>query len=99
MFKLLMTWNIRPGHEDEYFEFVMREFGPGLVKLGIRPTDAWYTQYGDYPQILTGGVMDDLESLQGVLISDEWRRLKSKLLSYVTDYNQKIIRASGGFQL
>ncbi len=55
MVKLLMSWNIRPRYEDEYFEFIVREFGPGLVALGIRPTDAWYTYYGDYPQILTGG--------------------------------------------
>ncbi len=99
MFKLLMSWNIRPGQEDEYFEFVTREFGPGLIKLGVRPTDAWYTQYGDHPQILQGGVVEDLESLQRVLALEEWRKLKRKLLTYVTDYSQKIVRASGGFQL
>ena len=99
MFKLLMSWNIQPGHEDEYFEFVVREFGPGLVELGIRPTDAWYTYYGDHPQILTGGVAEDLGNLQRALVSDEWLKLKKKLLAYVTDYNQKSIRASGGFQL
>jgi hypothetical protein len=99
MFKLLMSWNIRPGREDEYFEFVIREFGPGLIKLGVRPTDAWYTQYGDHPQILTGGVAEDLESLRRALASDEWRKLNGKLLTYVTDYTQKIIRGSGGFQL
>lgn len=99
MFKLLMSWNIRPGREDEYFEFVIREFGPGLIELGVRPTDAWYTQYGDHPQILTGGVVEGLESLQHTLVSEEWYELKRKLLAYVTDYNQKVIRASGGFQL
>lgn len=99
MFKLLMSWNIRPGQEEAYFEFVVREFGPGLLKLGIRPTDAWYTQYGDRPQILTGGIAEDLESLQTALASDEWRNLKKKLSTYVTDYNHKIIHASGGFQL
>lgn len=99
MFKLLMSWNIRPGYEDEYFEFVVREFGPGLVKLGVRPTDAWYTAYGDRPQILTGGIAENLEGLQRALSSDEWRRLKEKLLTYITDYSQKVIRASGGLQL
>jgi len=99
MFKLLMSWNIRPGRDGDYFEFVVQEFGPGLAKLGIRPTDAWYTAYGEWPQILTGGVAEDLESLQRALASDEWRELKKSLLTYVTDYHQKIIRASGGFQL
>jgi hypothetical protein len=99
MFKLLMSWNIRSGREDEYFEFVIREFGPQLIKLGVRPTDAWYTQYGEHPQILQGGIVEDLESLQSALASDEWHKIKEKLFAYVTDYSQKIIRASGGFQL
>lgn len=99
MFKLLMSWNIRPGQEEDYFEFVVRELGPGLIKLGVRPTDAWYTQYGDKPQILQGGIVEELESLQHALASEEWRHMKKKLLTYVTDYRQKIIHASGGFQL
>jgi len=99
MFKLLMSWNIRPGREDEYFEFIIREFGPRLVKLGVRPTDAWYTQYGEGPQILTGAVAEGMENLQSALASGEWRKLKKELLTYVTDYRQKIVRASGGFQL
>jgi len=99
VFKLLMSWNIQPGYEDEYFEFVVRDFWPGLVDLGIRPTDAWYTYYGDKPQILTGGITEDLMDLRRALASEEWQELKQKLFTYVTDYNQKIIRASGGFQL
>ncbi len=99
MVKLLMSWNIKPGRESEYFEFVVQEFGPELLKLGIKPTDAWYTAYGERPQILTGGVAEDLETIRGVLATQEWRELKQKLLTYVTDYTQKIVRASGGFQL
>lgn len=99
MVKLLMKWNIRSGLEDEYFEFVMQEFAPGLMELGIQPTDAWYTAYGNHPQILTGGVAEDLPTLREALASQEWRELKLELLSYVTDYSQKTIRASGGFQL
>ena len=60
MYKLLMSWDIRPGKESEYFEFVVQEFGPGVMKLGVKPTDAWYTAYGDEPQILTGGVAEEM---------------------------------------
>ena len=99
MFKLLMSWNIRSGQEEAYFEFIVQEFGPGLMELGIRPTDAWYTQYGDRPQILTGGIAENLENLQVALASDEWHSLKQKLFNYVVDYSQKIVYASGGFQV
>lgn len=99
MFKLLMSWNIRSGREKDCLEFIVKEFGPGLVELGIKLTEAWYTQYGDRPQILAGGVSEDLESLQRVLKSDAWGKLSDRLGTYVTDYSQKVIRASGGFQL
>jgi hypothetical protein len=99
MIKLLMSWNIRSGLEDEYFKFVMEEFAPGLLELGIRPTDAWYTAYGDHPQILAGGVTEDLRSLRKALASPQWHELKLELLTYVTDYDEKAVHASGGFQL
>ncbi len=53
--KLLMSWDIKPGREQEYFEFVVREWVPGLQRIGLEPTDAWYTMYGNSPQILAGG--------------------------------------------
>lgn len=99
MVKLLMTWNIRPGSESDYFEFFIREFAPGLLKLGIQASDAWYTYYGEPPQILAGAVAEDLESLQRALATEDWFQLKAKLMVYVTDYSQKIVKATGGFQL
>ncbi len=35
MVKLLMSWDIHAGNEAEYFQFVIQEFVPGLLKLGL----------------------------------------------------------------
>jgi hypothetical protein len=99
MVKLLMSWDIRPGRETEYFEFVVREFAPGIMKLGIRPTEAWYTVYGNGPQILTGGVAEDLRTMQQILVTDEWKELLEKLMEYVLNFQHKIVAATGRFQL
>ncbi len=99
MVKLLMKWDIKTGHEQSYFEFVMQEFAPGLMRLGLQPTEAWYTVYGKGPQILTGVVTDDLETMRSILNSKEWRELHQRLMAYVTNYDQKIVRATGRFQL
>ncbi|HID88204.1 MAG TPA: hypothetical protein EYP52_00630 [Anaerolineae bacterium] len=99
MVKLLMGWNIVPGRENEYFDFVVQEFEPGLADLGLQTTDVWYTAYGDWPQIITGTVASDLETMRRILASEQWRRLKERLLEYVTDYQQKVIPADGGYQL
>lgn len=97
--KLLMTWDIVPGREQEYFEFVVRDFVPGMQRLGIQPTEAWYTTYGDRPQILTGGVTDDLETMRDALEDEEWKELRGQLMEYVSDFNAKVVHAKGGFQL
>ena len=99
MVKLLMSWDIKPGAESEYFEFIVREFAPGMMKLGMQPTEAWYTVFGEGPQILQGSVAEDLSAMQAILESEEWHSLQSKLFEYVTNFNSKIVQATSRFQL
>ncbi|HEX9116174.1 MAG TPA: hypothetical protein VGA61_08910 [Anaerolineae bacterium] len=99
MVKLLMSWDIKSGREQPYFEFVVREFAPGLMRLGLQPTEAWYTVYGDGPQILTGAVAEDMDTMRRILAGEDWKQLRERLLEYVTNFAQKIINASGRFQL
>lgn len=97
--KLLMTWDIIPGREQEYFEFVVRDFVPGMQKLGLEPSDAWFTMYGPQPQIMAGALMPTLSSMEQALDKDEWKTLVNQLLDYVTNYQYKIVQARGGFQM
>jgi hypothetical protein len=99
MVKLLMTWDIRPGKESEYFEFVVQEFAPKLIRLGIQPTEAWYTVYGNAPQILTGAVTEDRKTMDAILNGEEWQTLRDKLLTFVNNFTYKIVTATGNFQL
>ena len=97
--KLLMTWDILPGQEQDYFEFVVREFIPGIQRLGLQPTQAWFTMYGEQPQIMTEALMPNLQDLQSVLDSSDWDTIKLRLLDYVEDFTFKIVDARKGFQL
>lgn len=99
MVKLLMSWDIKPGRDSEYFEFVVREWVPGITRLGLQPTEAWFTIYGDRPQVLTGGITEDLDAMQRILGSKEWLKLHGRLLDMVTNYRQKIVRATGTLQI
>ena len=99
-YKLLMTWDILPGQEQEYFEFVVRDFIPGMQRLGLEPTDAWFTMYGDdQPQILAGAEMSDKNELDRILESSEWQQLTDKLMEYVEDFSTKIVPSRKGFQM
>jgi hypothetical protein len=97
--KLLMTWDILPGREQEYFEFVVREFIPGMQRLGLEPTDAWFTMFGDQPQIMASFQMPTLASLNQVLGSTGWDDLTRLLMDYVENFNFKIVPAKTGFQI
>ena len=77
--KLVMNWDIAPDHEQDYFEFVIGEFIPGVQRLGLQPIEAWATVYGDYPQIQVGILADNLAGARRVLKSDGWSKLQEKL--------------------
>jgi hypothetical protein len=98
--KLIMRWDIKQEREQDYFEFVVREWVPGITRLGMEPTGAWYTAYSQnkQPQIMTEGLVDDLDTMRGILGGREWTRLHERLLEFVDNYEQKIVRVNGDFQ-
>ena len=97
--KLLMTWDILPGREQEYFEFVVRDLIPGMQHLGLEPSDAWFTMYGDQPQILAIVQSSSKANLEEVLASSDWEKITQQLLDYVEDLKYKVVSARTGFQL
>jgi hypothetical protein len=96
--KLIMTWDIAPEKEEEYFEFVVREFIPDIQKLGFKLSDAWMTVYGERPQILVGAVMPTIDSVEDVIGTDRWQKLIEDLLGYVTNFKARIVKSTGSFQ-
>lgn len=96
--KLLMSWDIAPEKEQEYFEFVIGEWIPGIQRMGLEPTEAWATIYGDYPQIQVALLAPDLPDAQRVLNSVEWTRLRDQLFTFVKNYSYKVVPAKTGFQ-
>jgi hypothetical protein len=65
----------------------------------VEPTDAWYTAYGEGPQIMVGGVAPSLEAMGEFLASHEWQEISEKLMNYVENFAYKVIRARTGFQM
>ena len=67
--KLILTWDISPNREQEYFEFVVREFLPELQKMGFKLSDAWVTVYGEYPQIMVGAILPTIGQIEEIISS------------------------------
>jgi hypothetical protein len=94
-----MTWDILPGREQEYFEFVVRDFIPGIQQMGMEPNDAWFTMYGSQPQIMVAAQVSTMSKQKKLLGSNDWKNLSQNLLDYVENRNLKVVPARGGFQL
>lgn len=97
-YKVIMTWDVPQEREQEYFEFLVREFIPSLQRLGFNITDAYATMYGSQPQILVGASMEKLVEVQRALKSSDWQSLHNQLSDFITNYTQKVVVAQGGFQ-
>ncbi len=93
-----MTWDIAADHEQEYFEFVIGEWVPGVQRLGLQPIDAWATVFGAYPQIQVGLLADNAPKAREIMGSKDWGALQDRLLAFVTNYSYKVVSARGGFQ-
>ena len=97
--KLLMTWDILPNREQEYFEFMISNFIPEIKVLGISPVDVWYTMYGNQPQIMIAAKTQSQAALNVAMASKEWQRLIENLMQFVDNFSYKVIPAQTGFQL
>jgi hypothetical protein len=96
--KVIMTWDIAAEREQEYFEFVIGEWVPGVQRLGFQPVDAWATVFGAYPQIQVGLLADNDLKAREILVSKEWKTLEDRLLTFVSNFSYKVVQARVGFQ-
>ena len=97
--RLILTWNIRPGREQEYSMFVNDRLAPGLVEIGLPPHDVYYATYGRVPQIMVVLEVPDQSVLQQALASSQWQTLKNELLEYIEDYQERVVKSNddGGY--
>jgi len=96
--KLLLSFDIRPGSENAYRRFIMEEFLPKAQELGLTPTDAWHTAYGDYPLRLIGLVAENLDAARAAMDHEEWRALMGRLADYTGNLSRRLVPFRGGFQ-
>jgi hypothetical protein len=89
--KLMMTWDILPGREEEYFEFQIRKFVPALERLGLSLHEAWLTVYGDSPRLTVEAVIPSMSQARKVLESNEWDELGNQLDDLVENFDYKLI--------
>ena len=99
MVKVIMTWDIQDGKEQEYIEFAVGELGPKLGAMGLQINDVWYTVAGNGPEMVVSGLMNNRRDAEGLFASREWGQMEKQLLTFVENVNIKFARPKGPFQL
>ncbi len=97
--KLMMTWDILPGREEDYFEFHIRKFVPTLEQMGLTLHEAWLTQYGDHPRLMVEALVSNLGRARRILHSDEWDNLGLLLGDMVENFDYKVVPSRTRWQM
>ena len=98
-YKLILFYNIRPEKQDQYYRYMLSSFVPAIQKLGVYMHMAWHVAYGDYPMRKIEFVTESAEALRQLFLSEEWDELESKLMSFVENYERKVVDYRNGFQI
>lgn len=101
LWKLLMSWNIIQGREQDYIQFNAKVFVPRMMKFDLQPLESWFTIHGAGPQVSVGWVSNDVEAIRRAVNTEEWSDLLVDLDEYVKDFRYKIVPVTGrsGYQM
>ncbi len=94
-YKVMISYDMQEGREQECQEYLVNKLAPGLAKLGLRVSDVWYTVWGNSPQITSGGELEDLDKVRSIFHSSDWENLAAGMESLATNFKVKVVRSEG----
>ena len=100
VWKFNQYFNIIPGREKEYAEFILKDHLPTIEKLGIKMTGGWRVIVGSGPSIVAEGTAASIVEIAKAIRNPEFSRITKILTSnYVTDYSSRILAPTGRIEL
>lgn len=90
--KVMISYDMREGREQDCQEYLVNKLAPGLAKLGFRVSDVWYTIWGNSPQITSGGDVENLDKARAIFLSSDWQRLAEGMSELAINFNVKVVR-------
>ncbi|MEI2776517.1 MAG: hypothetical protein V9G19_11225 [Tetrasphaera sp.] len=78
------------GKEQECQDYLVNKLAPGLARLGFQFSDLWYTVWGNSPEILGGGELDDLDKARTIFLSSTWNKLASGIEPFTENFKVRV---------
>lgn len=89
--KFNQSWNIRPGHEEDYAEALNRTMLATCEDLGIEIVNEWNILIGSGPFIILEGHARSLASLGRALADPHYHRAMARWEDLVEEYRSRIL--------
>ena len=89
--KFSQYWDIIPGKEDDYDQFIKNIHYPAMEDLKINIGGEWKVLIGESPNIFYEGRSDRAEKLLSALQSQKFRIMKNELLKLVCNYSSRVL--------
>ena len=93
--KFNQYWRIDPEKTQEYEEYILTKFIPGVNQLGIHIVAGWIVLVGGYSEILCEGITTNLHLLHEALIHPKYKELNNGLLNCTKGYKTKVLVPTG----
>ena len=94
MLKVVISYDMQEGREQDCQEYLVNSLAPGLANLGFQMSDVWYTVWGQSPQITSGGEIDDVNQARGIFLSPDWRQLAEGMEEYTNNFQVRLMRSN-----
>ena len=92
-------WDVAPGKQQAYSDFVMTYYNPTLNGIGIKLVGGYYVTVGMGPRIIAVGLTESLPELEQAMASKEFEEVTSRLMELVTHYHSKILVPTGRVEM
>lgn len=89
--RLMLIYDIKQQLQNEYYEYILRDFIPNLQRMNVYMLYAWQVISENHPErqiefvCESGGIMKD------VISSEAYHQAEEKLKEYTTNFRRKIV--------
>ncbi len=92
MVKILISYDMQQGKEQECQEYLVNKIAPALARMGFQFSDVWYTIWGESPEILGGGELESLDKARSIFQSTSWEKLAEGMESITDNFKVRIVQ-------
>lgn len=94
--KFIQFFDILPGEQEEFSNFVSKNYIPGINETGfLKVVGSWRVASGEGPYHILEGVSDSVKSVNRLLQLDDFRKLNHLFHFLITNYKTKIMVPMG----